>query len=1165
MGRLGSVTERQNRRVVTVLFADLVGSTGIGESLDPEALRVLQSRYFESARTVIERHGGTVEKYIGDAVMAVFGWPTTHEDDALRAVRAAVGIRAAVGELRIGRAGSARLQLRIGVQTGPVVATVPEQAGRALVTGDTVNTAARLQSSAAPGEILIGRLTRELVRDAVTTEALRLSLRGKSEQVDAHRLLDVVGDAAHARRLDTPLVGREPELEVLLAAFDTAVAERTCQLVTVVAPAGVGKSRLLTELASLLTERATVLRGHCLPYGDGITYWAVAEVLRAAVGARDDAIPVEVAAALRERVADLPESARMGEVLAAVVGASEVAASTDDIAWATRRFLESIARDRPLALLVEDLHWAEPALLDLIETLVDWSQAAALLIVATARLELRERRPEWATGRPTARVLDLRPMGAGAVERLLDGLPGGAALPVEVRARIATAAEGNPLFVEEMVGKLIDDGALRLEADSWRTSTSIGDVAVPSSISALLAARIDGLPAPERVVAERGAVVGRSFERGAVAALSPADDRGGLVARLLALSRREIIARDAPGLGDDDAFRFRHILIRDAAYERLAKRDRAELHERFVDWLESVAGERLTELAEIRAHHLAWAAEYRLELGQDLGGSPLLERAHSALLAAADRAEQLHAYPVAARLLARLIGLEEGAAGDVGEAPGAQAAAFLRSRDLRLREAEARYLSGDTDGALALAEPLLRAAEDAGDPESQAGILERIGPYCWGKGDVEGALAALERAAALLGPGSSAALRARILAGLARFLMLRLRDRDAEPLARRAIAAARSGHLDREEAGATITLGTCVARLGAPEEGLALLREGLAIARRAADGYELLRAYTNMVIVASLTGDIELCRSLCREAVEVAAEYGLSRSDANVVNATNGALGEAAFGTREGMAWFVERAVALGFTGWNGSMVQEAVARLKRIQGDWEGVTRAVSDARAQVRGGSGQAMRSWLDLDLRLVEASSHLSQGRADRAERVLDGARALVDPSESEQIVELETLALEAASERAVQARRSGDLEAAHVAAADAERLAVTCGGLAAAAAKAGSAPFSWLARGPLLLVDGELQRARGQADPACWRVAAEAAERMGIRRTAAHARMRLVEALIEAGSAAREVEEALHAAEAVAIEHGDAAILARLAVLRARATAQSAAESSASVEG
>ena len=831
------MTERQTRRTVTVLFADLVGSTGIGESLDPEALRILQSRYFESARAVIERHGGTVEKYIGDAVMAVFGWPTTHEDDALRAVRAAVEIRAAVGELRVGRAGSA-LQLRIGVQTGPVVATVPEEAEGALVTGDTVNTAARLQSSAAPGEIIIGRLTRELVRDAVTTEALRLDLRGKSEEVDAHRLLEVTGDEAHARRLDAPMVGREAELAVLLAAFEAAVAERTCQLVTVVAPAGVGKSRLLTELATGLSERATVLRGHCLPYGDGITYWAVAEILRAAVGMGEDANPSEVAGALRERVADLPESARMGEVLAAVVGASEVAVSADDIAWATRKFLETVARDRPLALLVEDLHWAEPALLDLIETLVDWSQAAAMLIVATARLELRERRPEWATGRPTARVLDLRAMGPEAVERLLDSLPGGAALPAAVRARIATAAEGNPLFVEEMVGMLIDDGALRLEADGWRTSAAIGEVAVPSSISALLAARIDGLPPAERVVAERGAVVGRSFERGAVQALSPEDDRGGLVARLLALSRREIIARDAPGLGDDDAFRFRHILIRDAAYERLSKRDRAELHERFADWLETVAGERLMEFSEIRAHHLAQAAEYRLELGQDLTASPLLERTRTALLAAADRAEQLHAYPEAARLLARLIALEEGAAGDAGDAPGAEAAALLRSRDLRLREAEARFLSGDADGALARAERLLRAAEDAGDRESQAVILERIGPYRLGQGDDEGALAALERAAALLGQGSSAALRARILAGLARFLMLRDRYRDAEPVARRAIAAARSGHLDREEASATITLGMCVA-VGSARGGTGAAARG---ARDRASGSGRLRA-----------------------------------------------------------------------------------------------------------------------------------------------------------------------------------------------------------------------------------------------------------------------------------------------------------------------------------
>ena len=1141
------MTERQTRRTVTVLFADLVGSTGIGESLDPEALRVLQSRYFESARVVIERHGGTIEKYIGDAVMAVFGWPTTHEDDALRAVRAAVEIRAAVGELRFGRAGSAPLQLRIGVQTGPVVATLPEQTAGALVTGDTVNTAARLQSSAAPGEIVIGHLTRVLVRDAVTTEALHLELRGKSEQVDAHRLLEVTGGEAHTRRLDTPLVGREAELTILLAAFDTAVAEGQCQLVTVVAPAGVGKSRLLSELASGLSGRAAVLRGHCLPYGDGITYWAVAEILRGAVGLGEDANPSEVAGALRARVAELPEAGRMGDVLAAVVGASDMTVSADDIAWATRKCLEAAARERPLVLLVEDLHWAEPSLLDLIETLVDWSQAAAMLIVASARLELRERRPDWASGRANTRVLDLRPMGPEVVERLVDSLPGGAALPAAVRARIATAAEGNPLFVEEMVSMLIDDGALRLEADGWVASASIGEVAVPSSITALLAARIDGLPAAERVVAERGAVIGRSFERGAVQALSPDDDRGGLVAALLALSRREIIARDAPGLGDDDAFRFRHILIRDAAYERLAKRDRAELHERFTDWLETVAGERLTEFSEIRAHHLAQAAEYRLELGQDLTTSPLLERTRTALLAAADRAEQLHAYPEAAHLLARLLGLEDGAA---GEGRGAEGAALLTSRDLRLRESEALFLSGDTEGALVRAERLLTAAEDAGELESEAVILERIGPYRVAHGDNdEGALAALERAAALLSQGSSVRLRARILASLAGVLLVRGRDRDAESTCHQAIDAARSGNLDREEASATITLGICVAFRGEPEEGLALLRAGLKIARRAADGHELLRAYRDLASVASLTDDLELCRSMSREAVEVAADYGVSRSSGNVVAIMNGAEAEAAFGTREGLGWFAERGLALGLTGWSGSRVELAVALLKRLEGDWEGVTRAVSNARASAQTGSGQAR--WFECELMMAEARSQLSQDRPDGAESVLDGIRALIDPTDSEGIVQLEALALQAAGERAVEARFRGDLKAAAVAVADVERLAASCRSLEAASGQAESAPLSWWARGPLLIVDCELQRARGLADPACWRSAVEAAERVGVRSVAAYARMRLVEALIDAGSAGLELHDAIDAAEVVAIEHGDVTITARLAALRARA--------------
>ena len=708
---------------------------------------------------------------------------------------------------------------------------------------------------------------------------------------------------------------------------------------TVVAPAGVGKSRLLAELATQLGGRATVLTGRCLPYGDGVTYWAVAGILRDATQTAEDADPREIAAALRKRVADLPEGARMGDVLTAVVGASVAEVSADDIAWATRRFLETVARDGPLAIRVEDLHWAEPALLDLIESLVEWAHSAAMLVVATARLELREQRPQWGHGGPNNQILELRAMAPEAVEQLLDRLPGGSSLPAPVRARIAAAAEGNPLFVEEMVGKLIDDGALRLEAGVWSTIESIGEVSVPSSISALLAARLDGLPALERLVAERGAVVGRTFERGAVEALSPLGDRGGLVTSLLGLSRREIIQREVADLGADDAFRFRHILIRDAAYGRLSKRERADLHERFADWLEAVAVDRLVELAEIRAHHLAQAVEYRLELGEDVAGSALLDRARAALLVAADRSEQLHAYSEAARLLARLIALEDAASADGG----------LRSSDLPLREAEARFLSGDTGAALLAAERLLGAAEDADDQVSQAVILERVARYRRGEGDDEGALAAMQRAAALLGEGSAVALRARILAGLARFLMLRNLHKEAVSVAREAITAARSGKALREEASATITLGTSVARLGAPEEGIALLRDGLAIARRAGDAWELLRAYANSGIVASILVTWALCRSLSLESVEVAAQLGLSRSEANAICIVNGALNEEAFGTRERMAWFVERALAQGWTGLAGIRVQEVVARLRRMEGDWVGLEEALSVGRSLV------------------------------------------------------------------------------------------------------------------------------------------------------------------------------------------------------------------------
>ena len=607
---------RESRRTVTILFCDVVGSTALGEQLDPEALRGVMSRYFTLCKTAIEAHGGSMEKFIGDAVMAVFGIPIVHEDDALRAVRAASDIRAAIDALRgdLASRQGLGLDVRIGINTGEVVAG-DSAPGQTLVSGDAVNTAARLQQAAAPGEIVLGDTTYRLVHAVVAAERMPdVAAKGKSQPVAAHRLTGIParGDAAAPRRLDAPLIGREQELEWLLHGWRNVCDRRVAQLFTIVAPAGVGKSRLLREfLDEVARSGAVVLAGRCLPYGAGITYWAIGEAIRAAAGV-DEATTVE---AERDKLASLVEGMRDAPIvasrLAAAIGLSSESAAQEELFWAVRRTLEHLAERRPTVLLIEDIHWAEPTLLDLLEYVVELATAVPLAIVCAARPELLVDRPGWGTGRNTA-LFHLEPLQSGTAGRLLAGLPGGTALPQALATRISETAEGNPLFLEEMVAMLRDDGLLVEQEGHWVAQPDLADISVPPSVGAVVAARIDGLPSEERAVAERASVVGRIFEAAAVRELT-AEPRA--VGRsLLALVRKELIRPERSDITAGDAFKFRHILLRDAAYEGLPKRERAELHERFANWLERAAGDRLTEYQEIVGYHLEHAHRYRVEL-----------------------------------------------------------------------------------------------------------------------------------------------------------------------------------------------------------------------------------------------------------------------------------------------------------------------------------------------------------------------------------------------------------------------------------------------------------------------------------------------------------------------------------------------------------------------
>ena len=693
------------RKTVTVLFCDLVDSTQLGERLDPETLRLVLDRYFDEMRAAVERHGGTVEKFIGDAVLAVFGIPRVHEDDALRAVRAADDMRGVLPTLnaKSGRRTGTELQIRIGINTGEVVAS--DRGSDRIVTGDAVNVAARLEQAAEAGEIVIGEETLSFVRDAVAAEPIGpLELKGKSEPISAYRVLDVVAGAeGRVRRLDSPMVGRRRALAVLEQASEGSVADATCYLVTVLGPAGVGKTRLVEEfLASL--PAAAVYRGRCLPYGEGTTFFPLVEIMKQAVDATDQGKPD----VFRDRVARLLDDDEHRETIAERVtqlaGIGEVTGS-EEILWASRRFLEALARQRPIVIVLDDLQWAGGAFLDLVEHVADFSREAPILLLAMARPDLLDVRPGWGGGKPNAFTISLEPLSADECDELIDNLLGSAELEGDVRARIADAAGGTPLFVEEMVAKLIDDGSLTRSDGRWVATTDLSHVPVPTTIATLLAARIDQLPSAERALLERAAVGGEHFFAGAVRWLMEAPVAPDADDHLSSLLRKDLIRSERSSLPGDDAYRFRHALIRDAAYEAMPKQLRADLHERYARWLASAVHDGMTEQDEIVGYHLEQALRYRAELGIEL--DPMLVRqATRTLVDAAHRSASRFDFLGSAGLLER-------------------AAALLPDDDpervrLLAEEGAAINRHGDSPRAEAVLDSAIDAARRSGDVVTEA-------------------------------------------------------------------------------------------------------------------------------------------------------------------------------------------------------------------------------------------------------------------------------------------------------------------------------------------------------------------------------------------------------------------------------------------------------------
>jgi class 3 adenylate cyclase/tetratricopeptide (TPR) repeat protein len=695
---------REQRKLVTILVCDLVHSSGLAER-DPEAFRRVQAAYFERMRRIVERHGGTVEKFVGDEVMAVFGVPAVHEDDALRAVSAADEMQRGLAALN-GELGTS-LQARIGINTGEVLAGDPEE-GHAFVAGEPVIIAKRLEQAAEAGDILIGDATFALVEHAVETRPPEhVPVKGKQAAIGTRRLQTVkTGAPGVARRLHTPMVGRDGELGLLRGAFERTLDENACRLITVVGPAGIGKSRLATEFFSWIGDRAVVATGRCLSYGEGITLWPLAEILRELGGE----------SSFEEALgADDAREAIVGTLRGATGAAEE--RSLEETFWAVRRAFQALAGRKPLVVCFEDLHWAEPAILDLVEYVVAWSRDVSLLVLALGRPELAEQRPQWMAARPDGEALTLPPLSSEAADSLLIDASPESAPSVETRRRIVAAAEGNPLFVEQISAMVAEHG---------------GDVSIPPSIQALLTERLDRLSADGRDVIERAAIVGRDFTVGAVAALFP-DERRSLVApQVFALVRKGLMRPDPSVTSDEDRFSFEHALVREAAYDGMSKKVRARLHERFADWLEGLGRGR--ELDEVIGYHLEQAYLNRTEVGVvDEHTRGIAVRAGALLASAGARALGRNDVHAAQNLLGRAVALlPDGEpaverrldlcqafflAGDFGAAAGA-------ARDTAAHAVAAGDEVGDLRARIMLARIAAQTqGEDAGGEEPSAALL----------------------------------------------------------------------------------------------------------------------------------------------------------------------------------------------------------------------------------------------------------------------------------------------------------------------------------------------------------------------------------------------------------------------------------------------------------
>ena len=863
---------RKERKFATALFADLVGSTALAEAEDPEVVQSVVGRTFDRLAQEIARYEGLLEKFMGDAVLAVFGVPRAHEDDAERAVRASIEMHAVLSELnrRFAAEGKPTLEMRIGIEAGEVLVDVERASGPRdrMLTGDAVNTAARLQSSAEPGHTVVGPAVYTSTKDVIDYRELEpKALKGKAEPVPAWQPLRIKartrGERAHLG-LESRLVGRDEELAVLKQTLQRVESEGRPALATIVGPAGVGKSRLVMELerfAEGLPQIVYWRRGRCLAYGN-TSYSAFADAIKAQCEIFEDDTS-EVAAKKAEASArELFGDDSVVPQLRALLGAGEVRAmSREELFEAWRRFLERLAARYPLVLVLDDIHWADDGLLDFIDHVADWAQGP-IMVVATARPELFDTRPTWGGGKRNAASIYLDPLSEAEGEAMVDGLLPGS-IDAALKLAIVERSEGNPLFVEEIVRKLIDDGALRAtEASRWEVARPVDEVELPRSIQGLIAVRLDGLPDDEKAVLQDAAVVGKVFWIGAVAELTgrPVADVRDALGRLRV--KELVVPHEPSSFSDEHEFAFRHVLIRDGAYDSLPKSLRADKHVGVARWAEQRAGDRAEEIAELVATHEVEALRYLDELGEE---RPELQRSACEHAWAAarrtgalwQRAESTRWYRETERL-----------AGPLDVSP--------HDRVTLAREHTVASWGADT---VVESERVARHAVEVATAVQDDGAVgwasARLVLPLMQEGRHEEAEQNGRTAVDTLEPLGDTIELADALHRLGWFLWRRGQEDEADPLLRRAIDIAdRVGdRLIRAEA--TQTLAVCqLSRPGHVAESYALMEEAFALAKEVGDTTNLMRAYNNIAATRSTTQGPGPTTEVLREGLELALRSG---------------------------------------------------------------------------------------------------------------------------------------------------------------------------------------------------------------------------------------------------------------------------------------------------